>query len=61
MLGFEVVCNPDFTAKQAIELGLTSHIAKCEEEVSVHQMGCALLSHHSLPTDHAISLVAFFG
>lgn len=31
MLGFEVVCNPDFTAKQAIELGLTSHIAKCEE------------------------------
>ncbi|KAH9558616.1 hypothetical protein CY35_06G017100 [Sphagnum magellanicum] len=31
MLGFEVVCNPDFTAKQAIELGLTSQIAKCEE------------------------------
>ena len=31
MVGFEVVCSPDFTARTAIDLNLTKYIAQCEE------------------------------
>ena len=56
MLGFDVVCSTDFTAKSAIELKLTNYIAQCEEVsspiISVLMMSnilpCCLCSQQSM-------------
>ena len=34
MVGFEVVCSPDFTARTAIDLNLSKYIAQCEEVIT---------------------------